>query len=252
MNTENKTKSPVLTTDNGDIYFDWFYEHYEDSHQNLMEASEGKVPLNIVLFDVRLNNTLSMDITLNQRFRYAKNNLAREVFRLMIKITNIWFCYEAILAACDESGLLQNNKSKINSLRNDVLEDLEKNYNIYDVMFSFWGMSGDLLSSNEKYRADIQRYVDHLAKGATSWEQKRYLPDVYNRFTNHEMFSVQEVLSLAYAIRNQYVHAGESPKSGVAHYSTKIAILQDCYDFMVLFCLRLGTLVVDRSISKID
>lgn len=241
-----------MTTEAGEEFFSWFYELYEDSYQSLMEATEGKVPHYIVLFDVRLNNTLSMDITLNQRFRYAKNDLAKQVFRLMIKLTNIWFCYEAILAACDDFGLLQNNKSKTNALQSGVLNELENDYNIFDVMLKFWGMSGDLTFVDKKYRTDLQRYVDHLTKGATSFEQKQSLPHVYNRFTNRDMFSPQEALSLAYAIRNQYVHAGESPKSGVAHYSTKIAILENCHDFMVLFCLRLGQLVLDRKISQIN
>jgi hypothetical protein len=127
---------------------------------------------------------------------------------------------------------------------------LEGDYEFFDVRLSFWGMGGRI-DGNAEHRPDLQQYIDHLTKGATSKEQKNTLADVYNRFTNNDIFSIKEALAFAYAVRNQYVHSGEAPISGVKDIGTKLVVLNISFDFLVLLCLRLGELLLDSRAAKL-
>ncbi|WP_155636299.1 hypothetical protein [Burkholderia cepacia] len=251
MNTQVAMhKNNPMTTTEGEQFYQWFYDLYEDSFSHLSDAGEGKLEKNLRLFDIRLNNSLATKISLDSTFRHAETESAREVSRLTLRLSNKWFCYEALIAACESFGLTKGSKSKVDKIKDEVLSELESQYDFFDVMLDFWGMADDEVHGNSKYRTDLQKYVNHLEVGATSAEQRKFLSHVFNRYTNHEMFSVQESLALVYAIRNQYVHAGESPKSGVEFYATKITILRYAHDFLVLFCLRLGTLLFDKTLAS--
>ena len=251
IKTAAHTNSPMTTTE-GENFYQWFYELYESSFSLLIDAGEGMLEKNLRLFDIRLNNSLATKISLDPNFRYAGTESAREVSRLTLRLSNKWFCYEALLAACESLGLTKGTKSKVDKIKDEVLSELDSQYDFFDVMLEFWGMADDAVHGNSKYRSDLQKYVNHLEDGATSAEQRKFRSHVFNRYTNHEMFSVQESLALVYAIRNQYVHAGESPKSGVEFYATKITILRYAHDFLVLFCLRLGTLLFDKTLASLE
>ncbi|MCW3656923.1 hypothetical protein [Burkholderia cenocepacia] len=253
MNTQvAQHKNSPMTTAEGEHFYHWFYDLYEDSFSLLSDASGGMLEKNLRLFDIRLNNSLATKISLDSTFRHAETESMREVSRLTLRLSNKWFCYEALLAACESLDLTKGSKSKIDKIKDEVLSDLDYQYDFFDVMLKFWGMTDDAVHGNSKYRTDLQKYVNHLEAGATSVEQRKFLSHVFNRYTNHEMFSVQESLALVYAIRNQYVHAGESPKSGVEFYATKITILRYAHDFLVLFCLRLGTLLFDKTLASLE
>ncbi len=247
LNIDSKDK--MITTLEGKEFFDWFLSMYESAYKNLSDLSN--IDGDFKLFDVRLNNTLASSIDLDPKFRHAQIKFHREAYVMMLKLSNIWFCYEALVHAFKSEGLLENPRSKVNPLGDDMLEVIDKSYDIFEVRLDFWGMNGDIVR-DEKYRTDMQGYMDHLISSATSKEQKQYLPEVFNLFTNNDMFSTPQALSFAYAIRNQYVHAGESPMSGVQYIETKIAALKSSYDFLVLFCLRAGECFIDKKIQKIS
>lgn len=246
------TEKLAITTSESKLFFDWFFELYEDSFKKMNEALEGSISQQFRLFDIRLNMSLSTKISLDSSFRYSGTDSAREVSKLTLKLSNIWFCYEALISACASFGLNTNKKSKVNAISEDIIYELICDYDFRDVLWEFWGNNGRLIKSHEKFHSDLQKFVMYLEQGATSKEQKKILLSVYNKFTNNEDFSVPEILALIYAIRNQYVHAGDTPKSGVNYYTTKISILKNAHDFLVLFCLRLGTLIMDKKLAEID
>ena len=233
-------------------FFDGFFELYEESFKKMNEALEGNIGQEFRLFDIRLNMSLSTRISLDSSYRYSGTDSAREVSRLTLKLSNIWFCYEALILACSSFGLSANSKSKVHALSEDIIYELISDYDFRDVLLDFWGNNGRLIKSHEKFHSDLQRFVLYLEQGATSKEQKKILLNIHNKFTNNDDFSVPEILALIYAIRNQYVHAGDTPKSGVSYYTTKISILRNANDFLVLFCLRLGTLIMDKKLAAVD
>lgn len=235
-----------LSTEPGNHFFTYFHPLYENAFDSISRV--GLVDHSLMLFDIRLNHALAMEITLNSEFRYAKTDEYRKAYVLMLKLSNIWFCYEALLHACQSLHQLKSTKSKVDALDERVVSELDIKYEFSDVTLRFKGMSGRLVYE-KKYRDDMQGYIDHLRTSATSREQKAYLLNVYNRFTNGDFFSIPEALSFAYAVRNQYVHAGESPDSGVQFLETKIAALAHSFDYMALLCLRLGELLIDRKLA---
>jgi hypothetical protein len=246
MNDEITQKA--LSTAKGNQYFDWFKSTYEVAFENL--AQKRGVTESIRLFDIRLTAAIGTEILVNENFRYAKLEEEKEAYALMLKLSNIWFSYEALMHACEKEGLLKNPKSKIDALGDDTLTKLTQEYEFFNVQLDFWGMSGRI-KGNSAHTLDLQEYIDHLTRSATSKEQQTTLKDVYNRFTNNDFFSIKEALAFAYAVRNQYVHAGEAPNSGVKYISTKIIVLRTSFDFLVLLCLRLGELLMDGRAHRI-
>ncbi|NWO07526.1 MAG: hypothetical protein HLX50_18080 [Alteromonadaceae bacterium] len=240
--------STVAVTKEGAVYFDWFHGMYECAFEELEKISPIDVDFN--LFDVRLNNALSTIIEMRQGFRHLQEESNREAYILMMKLCDIWFCYEALLMAFKSEGLVSNPKSKVNALSEDTLAYIDLYHDISDVRHEFTGMSGGLVHQGD-HRGDMQKYIDHLQTSATSKGQKKYLAQVYNLFTNDNVFSISQVLSFVYAVRNQYVHSGESPLSGVKYVETKISALKFSYDFLVLFCLRAGEFLIEHKVKKI-
>ncbi|MEL0661006.1 hypothetical protein V6255_17910 [Psychromonas arctica] len=237
----------VAVTVEGEGFFDWFHAMYENAFEELEKISSIDVDFN--LFDIRLNNTLSTSIEMKAGFRHSQEENNQISHTLMHKLCDIWFCYEALLIAFKSEGLVTNPRSKINALSEETLNVIDLQHDIFDVRLDFWGMNGDLVHKGD-HRADMQQYIDHLQASATSREQKEYLPQVFNLFTNNDQFSIPQILSFAYAVRNQFVHAGESPLSGVQFVETKIAALKFSYDFLVLFCLRAGEFLLEHKINK--
>ncbi len=240
----------VVIQDNESM-FDWYHDDYEISYEKLIESFEGDIDKDIRLFDIRLQMALSTNIIFNSGFRYAKTDTSKEVSRLTLRLLNVWFSYESLLNACNNSSLLIN-KSKTTSLSEDILEELLGEYQFEIMTESFWKHHSDKVHSSSKYREDSQRYIDYLKDGATSKSQKRALHNIFNIFTNNEDMTINDVLSLVYAVRNQYVHSGESPKSGVKYFTTKIEVLKNAHDFLVLLCLRLATLVIDKRLASVE
>lgn len=236
-----------METEEGESFFTWFHDMYESAFEELEKVSVVDDDFN--LFDVRLNNALAANIKMDKGYRHLHEETHRIAYALILKLSNIWFCYEALLTAYKSEGLLENPRSKINALSDSVLSDIDSHYGIFQVRLEFYGMNGGIVHKGG-HRADMQRYMDYLSAHATSREQKEYLPQVYNLFTNNDLFSTPQILSFAYAIRNQYVHAGESPLSGVDHVETKIAALSFSHDFLVLFCLRAGEYLLEYKRNK--
>jgi hypothetical protein len=85
-----------MTTKEGEHFYQWFYDLYEESFSLLSDAVEvGALEKNLRLFDIRLNNALATRISLDSTFRHAETESAREVSTLTLRLSNKWFCYEA-------------------------------------------------------------------------------------------------------------------------------------------------------------
>ncbi|EJG0707015.1 hypothetical protein C4G67_RS23120 [Vibrio parahaemolyticus] len=236
-----------MFTEEGKSFFDWFYAMYECEFEELEKVSTVDSDFN--LFDVRLNNALSASVEMKSGFRHLQDEKHRTAYAMMLKLCDVWFCYEALLIAFNSEGLIENPRSKVNALSEDTLDIIESEHNIFEVLLDFWGMNGGIVHKGD-HRSDMQKYIDYLSSKATSREQKTYLPQVYNLFTNNDQFSTPQILSFAYAVRNQYVHAGESPQTGVDQIETKIAALSFSHDFLVLFCLRAGEYLLKYKRNK--
>lgn len=232
----------VVLKDNEYLY-DWWYSIYLDEFEIYNEYTEGDWDKGIKVFDIRLNLALSSNITFDKDFRYTKTDKSREVSKLTLMLTNQWFCFEALLSVCKSHGLSKNTQNKTAALTEETISLLESEYEFNRAIDSFWDFNTNLINSNGLYRYDLQDFVAYLNEEA-SRGQKRSLLHVHNKFTNNDQFSIENILALAYAVRNQYVHAGDTPKSGVKYYTTKIAVLKNTHDFLVLLNIALASLLL--------
>ncbi|HGY9581379.1 TPA: hypothetical protein ACOJPN_005095 [Vibrio harveyi] len=241
----------AVTISDNEWLYDWWYSEYLEEFETYNEYTEGEWAQNIKVFDIRLSLALSSKISFDSNFRYTKTEKSRDVSRLTLMLSNQWFCFEALLDVCKEHGYLANSRSKTTSISLETLELLSQEFEFERAIDSFWNINRDLIRSNSKFRPDLQKFVAYLSEKASKG-QKKSLLHVHNKFTNNDDFEVHDVLALAYATRNQYVHAGDTPKSGVNFYTTKIAVLKNTHDFLVLLNVALSSLVLKQINASTD
>ncbi|TOK68664.1 hypothetical protein, partial [Vibrio parahaemolyticus] len=112
-----------MFTEEGKSFFDWFYAMYECEFEELEKVSTVDSDFN--LFDVRLNNALSASVEMKSGFRHLQDEKHRTAYAMMLKLCDVWFCYEALLIAFNSEGLIENPRSKVNALSEDTLDIIE-------------------------------------------------------------------------------------------------------------------------------
>lgn len=101
----------------------------------------------------------------------------------------------------------------------------------------------DIISKNEA-REELQAYLLHLEDHSLGI-QKDLLLTSYNTITNATHGTTpHDVMSIAYAVRNQYVHAGETSDSGIDDLSIKSALLAACYTFVSQYALIIASQLI--------
>ena len=109
---------------------------------------------------------------------------------------------------------------------------------------------GDIISKNNS-REKIQAYLLHLEDHSLGI-QKDLLLTSYNTITSmRHSTTPYDVMSIAYAVRNQYVYAGETSDSGIDDLSIKSALLSACYTFVSQYALIIAAQLIIHETDSI-
>jgi hypothetical protein len=198
----------------------------------------------IRLFDIRLRLTAGMQVSFNDHYSYTKTETTRKTYSLIMKLSEGWFAYEALGGLLTGTGLLD---AKQNSRIYGFPDSLVAELSLHGLMDSFneWFRKKHLHKENQ--RADIQRYLLHLEENISRSGLKKMCREVSRKCDGSEPLILKEILAIIFAIRNMHVHNGDAALSGVSTYRTKIELMKNCYDFLICFCLRLGTEALKRK-----
>lgn len=106
------------------------------------------------------------------------------------------------------------------------------------------------ITSTTDSRDKTQAYMLHLEKHSLGL-QKDLLLLSYNAITNSGSTTAPyHVMSIAYAVRNQYVHAGETFSSGIGDLSIKSTLLAACFTFVSQYALIIATQLIIHSVEN--
>ncbi len=101
-----------------------------------------------------------------------------------------------------------------------------------------------LFLNNSRFRNDFLGYIDYLEENARG-DLSRSLKSFKKSISKKKELKLKYILSLTYAIRNNYVHGPDAAKSGVKRYRTKILLFKILHDFILIFLAIVGEKVIE-------
>ena len=201
-----------------------------------------------------------------------------EVYVAMSKLSESWFAYETLLPIISALGFESDRPEKIKSFgaassiqeaivlhRNfavtgtpvgkasvfddDHITDLYLQVLMEKAIDSFRESIRSVMSVAGA-RESIQGYLIYLEENSVG-VQKDLILLSYNAVTNSVSDAAPlHIMSIAYAVRNQYVHAGEIPVSGIEDLSVKAALLTACFTFVYQYALIVATQLINHSVES--
>lgn len=193
------------------------------------------------------------------------------------KLSEAWFAYETLLPNIVRLGFESEKPKKIEKFgsANTIQEAiaLHRNFAITGIPFGKASTFDDtritdayleiliegsikdfcdriwIITSKADSRSKIQAYLLHLEEHSLGL-QKDLLLLAYNTITNSTHATApHHVMSIAYAVRNQYVHAGEIFSSGIKDLNLKSALLAACFNFVSQYALIIATQLIIYSME---
>jgi hypothetical protein len=224
-----------------------------DSYQRTYAAywaspsTKRQAPHSIVRkFDVRMRLALGLQISFDTKYAQTRTPEIAHLYKLTLKINEAWFAYEALLNICESANLVKLQKvgSKTKMLNTDPFEfAVLDNFSLSAEIVAFnEHLQANLLHKNN-LRADMIGYVHHLIEHSGPGLRKT-IRRCLRKLNLDKQLHFVDILNLIYAIRNLYVHNGDAAKTGVKNYTTKIKLLENIADFLLLICLKIGIIVI--------
>lgn len=194
------------------------------------------------------------------------------------KLSEAWFAYETLLPNIVKLGFESEKPEKIKTFGSaDTIQEAiasHRNFATQGIPFGKASIFDDVritdayleilmegsidafcesignITSETGARDKIQAYLLHLEKHSLGM-QKDLLLLSYNAITNSiQTTTSHHVMSIAYAVRNQYVHAGETSSSGIEDLSIKSALLAACVAFVSQYALIIATQLIIYSLEE--
>lgn len=97
----------------------------------------------------------------------------------------------------------------------------------------------------------MKRYIQHCANYAKNSQKKRLSQIVSNFGAN---LLIKDILTITYAIRNNYVHNGETTITNAGldkldfsfNETQKLKIVKICYDFLAILTVNIANKLIEQ------
>lgn len=206
-------------------------------------------------FNTKLRMPLAIrEIQLESKFLDDKRGNIKELHKFLYKIVDLWFAYESFFELYQRlhDTTLDERFSKIscwskNPFRHqfspkiiDAATD-QANTKLSETFYS---------GANSK---PLQQYIHHCADIAKD-SQKRRLKKIEAKY-GQDLIST-ELLTITYAIRNNYVHHGETTITNAGlenlnfsfNESQKLKLVKICYNFLAIFTVNIANTLIGKTI----
>lgn len=241
--------------------FEQLFETFKEKHTELEKIieSKGRTQVDIInpralrLFRIRLRLVLGMKVDFDGKYSLTKDEKVRETYIQIIKCNEAWFAYEALELLADATDKIPRPNPNRKAAFSEVSQDtFDHKYQTSDILKIFndelkeWVKKG----KSGKRRDNVKDYLIDLSNvmypGATSL--KTYLTDFSQRVDSGTEVNDLNILAMAYATRNVFVHKGESAFFGKITYSNKQDLLGLAYDYIILLMIKAILYYYDKQI----
>lgn len=225
--------------------FQTLHKQYKSLFDDYIIMQQSKL---YVLFNVRLSLTLGTKISFDNDYSLTKTDRVNQTYRLLIKLCDAWFAYEAFLRLCESESLVQKNNGSIRK-PNSFDQATLTNFNLSSITNLFNNYLSTHLLASSKRKVDLLNYLLHLYQN-TKGETKDLIDKTINRINLNKLLEWRHIIATIYAVRNLYIHNGDTAGTGVNNnYTVKILLLSICYDTIILYMLHIGIFVLNNKIT---
>jgi|GEM_PF-3066361 len=231
--------------------FERLFIVYKQAYDQLMAKEQDRL---VVLFNVRFRLTLGKRIQFDDSYSYTKTKNVKDTYRLLMRLNDAWFAYEALLALCEQEGKvkLYKRKNKSYMAKPESFDSSHiQMFKLLPPVVHFNKQMAAYFFNKLKRMADLERLLQHL-EDRTKGNTNRLVEQAKSRIQQVQQFDLKHILAIIYSIRNLYVHQGDAARSGVKNYTTKLALLKMAYDFLILLITKVGTRVMNDKTKKLS
>lgn len=223
-------------------------QNNEDNTIELLDYQQ-----NLIQFDSKLRFGMAVrEINLNEEFVNRKFGELRECHLMFYKLTDIWFSYETFFKLFDLT--FNRNLSARHILWLDYATNQEFNNNeIINSALSLVNSEINLKFNNEEKKQALKDYINYSSNQAKYQQKDRLLNIAKNISINEELpnYRHTEILTLTYAIRNNFVHNGEItiyPQE--FNYSLKNNLLKVLYSYLVIVTICSAKITTEMKLEN--
>ncbi len=245
--------------------FNLVYQNYkqllDDVDVKVIELPEGDIQDNLAnfnnnlkQFDAKLRLGLAVrEIILNDLYVAEKIGALKECHLMLYKLADIWFSFETYFRVHNLAYLTDLSRRKIIWLE-DSTNNLFSNHGV--VSFALQNSNNDFQAHFDtlERRKALKDYLVYCSEEAEGGQRNRLQILANNINTNNilQAYNHTDVLSMTYAIRNNFAHNGEItiyPEN--FGYELKNVYLKILYKYTVLVTISAASISVQERLSQI-
>lgn len=243
-----------------EIYEDYL-NLFNDISERIMELPEGDEQDNLASFnfelhkfDVKLRLGLAVsDIRLNNIYVQEKIGALKECHLMLYKLADIWFSYEAYFRI--HKIVFNNNLSprKVTWLDENTNAEYSNNRHIRATL-QLVNEEFQIYFRTSKKREALKAYLNYCAEEAIGGLKNRLqqLSDNMLPQNTLQVFNHTNVMSMTYAIRNNFAHNGEVTiyPEGFG-YDIKNEYLKILYKYLVVVTIVSASITTQNRLSEL-
>lgn len=233
---------------NFNIDFKNEFETYLNKFDTLKELSEGSIEKALRIFDIRFRLSLNLkhSFSIND-LGYLKTEETRETYKLILQLCDYWFVFESFLTLLKHEELVKVNTSKTDLFTKEIEELFFVNIIIDNFNLEIFRYS----NKSTKSRNDLLNLMSSIHQSPNcKGNQKVNMESIVKKFEKSNNFNLKDILTLVYALRNQYVHNGDTAKTGVSYYITKQTLVFLLNNALIKIIFQISNYILDRKIHN--
>lgn len=225
--------------------FERLFDKYAKAKEEFLHLTGGEMPASYFAFDTRFTLSASMNVSFDKKS--IKSKSARSCYVRLIKLSDFWISYEALLRVVYEQGYYTDAKAKSTAIKTkEALEVFE----LEDIITNCNNQIKFNCLDSERYVQKIKDYITFLSQNSST-TQVAILNKALFSLKSIKPFEIQEITAIIYAIHNLLVSQGETSLARIKSLKLTKALFEILYDFLSLASLKIGTKLIKNKISEI-
>ena len=212
----------------------------EEALITLRKISEDRTLSNFDSFNKRVQLNLGMEIGYNHGMSSITRAQTQDVYRYMLKISDLWFAFEYICVQANIRGHVkkfEKCKSKCDIYPQITITLLQ----IDEPVKAFNVHLQDAFSVNKMYKVELYRILAYLGNNTNPF-LKQEMKNFKTLLKGNTEFNLEfkNINYLLYALRNIYVHKGVSASLGTKSMKFKVMLYSMLYEYLIVVCHQIG------------
>lgn len=220
-----------------------FYDYSRIFENYTVLLQDENVPRELRLFDIRFRLAIDLVVDYKGEVSYTRTTIIKQNYAQLMKLMELWNCYEALTKYLDTIGMARHGKPKYEQISVALIHNAKID-NLDEQCFS---QIKDLYIVDQKFRHNYDEYIRRIQNGFRE-RLAECCSGSIAFFRNEQSLSGYELFALIYAERNLFYHNGESAKLGM-DYQRRNKLLSLYYDNFTLCLLRIIQFVISQQID---